>query len=370
MLLLSFLMAASFGLLGFTQRPLAFALIGMVAGLGLGAAALFTNVYILSGGYSDEAQADALATGARMYLFGQVFGALLIAGMLAVDLSFQLMFAIAGILQLAGLLIAWLTTKSLEERLHVTMDHQEATGKEIEQKIRAKIGVKAQLLSPFGRVVIGVFLVYAGWQAINGQYTNYFFGTFGIEPEISAAANATGALLGALSVGFYARWFAKAGGLPQFNFHALMRVIGGIVLIGLALVLTAETTWAILLPMLVYILLMQLRPVQDIAYSALAARTAFGRAAGAQGTVGVALTLAAITGTLGAGWVAEYIGWMWVPVIMVALAGLGLIVGLTGRKMRDQLLATAGIKREAAVAVAATVPGIQLPPKQLMSGES
>ena len=121
--------------------------------------------------------------------------------------------------------------------------------------------------------------------------------------------------------------------------------------------------------MLIYILLTQLRPVQDIAYSALAARTALGRVTESQGTISVALALAGISGYLLSGLVAEYIGWRWVPLLMVVLAGLGMMLGLSGRKIRDQLLAESGIEREAAVRVAAVVPEIRIPPKELMESE-
>jgi len=53
----------------------------------------------------------------------------------------------------------------------------------------------------------------------------------------------------------------------------------------------------------------------------------------------------------------------------VVLAGLGLIMGLTGQKIRDQLLAEAGIEREAAVRVAATVSEIRMPPKELLESD-
>jgi len=67
---LSLLMAAGYAILGFTQRPLGFAVIGLVVALGLSASLLFLTTYLLNGGYSDKAQADALARGSRMYLFG------------------------------------------------------------------------------------------------------------------------------------------------------------------------------------------------------------------------------------------------------------------------------------------------------------
>jgi hypothetical protein len=69
--------------------------------------------------------------------------------------------------------------------------------------------------------ILAILLVYGGWQALNGQYSNYFYGAFGIEPELSASANSLGALLGIVTVGFFAKWLAKSGALPQFNFHAL-----------------------------------------------------------------------------------------------------------------------------------------------------
>ena len=369
MQLLGLLAASAFAILGFTQRPLGFALIGMLAGLGLGATNLFLATFLLNGGYSDKAQADALARNSRIFLFGQVTGALLIASMLALDFSFPVMFVVAGIMPLIAFVIAWLTTKPLEERLHTTMDQQEAAGKLAEKTDEQKLSFKEQLFSPFGRVLIGVFLVYAGWAAVNGQYTNYFFGAFGIEPEISAAASAVGALLGVVVVGFYAKWFTKSGGLPQFNFHALMRVIGGVVLVILALILVPGSGLAIVLPMLVFILLMQLNPVQDIAYPTMASRTAIGGAAAAQGMLSLGFAVGEIAGNMSSGFVADNFGWTWVPVVMVVLAGLGLIMGLTGRKIRDQLVVEATIEREAAARLAATVPDIHLPPEELLESE-
>ena len=115
--MLSLLLAASYVLLGLTDRPLVFAIVGMVAGLGLGATNLFLITYYLGGGYSDKAQADALARSSRTFLFGQVSGGLLVAAMLAADLPFELMFVIAGSLPLIAMVIAALTTKPLEERL-------------------------------------------------------------------------------------------------------------------------------------------------------------------------------------------------------------------------------------------------------------
>ena len=271
---------------------------------------------------------------------------------------------------LIAFVFSLLTTKSLEARLHVTMDQQEATSKQAEETDKITLNLKEQLLSPFGKVLIGVFLVYAGWQALNGQYSNYFLGAFGIDPEISASANAIGALLGVVFVGYYAKWFTKSGGLPQFNFHALMRVIGGIVLVVLALVLVFGSRPAVALPMLVYILLMQLRPVQDIAYASMAARTAVGGATLSQSLVGLAFAFGAITGNISSGFVADTFGWAWVPVAMVVLAGLALIMGVSSRKIRDRLYAEAGIDWKTGAKIAATVPDIHLPPKELMSSDS
>jgi MFS family permease len=369
MQLFSLLAASGYMILGFTQRPLGFALIGLLAGLGLGASVLFLTAYLLNGGYSTKAQANALALGSRMYLFGQVSGALIVAAMLAANLSFRTMFVVAGILPLIAFLISWLTTKPLEERLHITMDQQESASKQEEETDKVKFTLKEQLFSPFGRVLIGVFLVYAGWQVVNGQYTNYFYGAFGIDPGIAAGANAIGALLGAVVVGLYANWFNKSGGLPQFNFHALMRVLGGVVLVILALVLVWGSRPAVLLPMLAYILLMQLRPVQDIAYATMAARTAIGGAAAAQGIVALALAFSEITGNMSSGLIADNFGWEWVPVAMVVLAGLALIVGLSSRKLRNQLYAEAGIDWKTGAQIAATVPDIHLPPKELLESE-
>ena len=367
---LSLLAASSYAILGFTQRPLGFALVGLVVALGLAASVLFLTTYILNGGYSDKAQADALARSSRMYLFGQVSGALLIAAMLAADISFKTMFIVAGILLLIAFVFSLLTTKPLEAQLHATMDQQEAAGRQAVDTDKIRLSLKEQLLSPFGRVLIGIFLVYAGWQAVNGQYSNYFLGAFGIEPEISATANAIGALLGAVVVGLFANWFVKSGGLPQFNFHALMRVVGGVVLVVLALVLVWGSRLAVVLPMLAYILLMQLRPVQDIAYAAMAARTAVGGATFAQGLVSVVFAFGAIAGNMSSGFIADNFDWTWVPVAMVVLASLGLLVGLSSRKLRDQLYAEAGIDWKTGALIASTVPDIHLPPKNLLESET
>jgi len=188
--------------------------------------------------------------------------------------------------------------------------------------------------------------------------------------QISATANAIGALLGAVVVGIFANWFVKSGGLPQFNFHALVRVIGGVVLVVLALVLVSGSRLAVVLPMLAYILLMQLRPVQDIAYAAMAARTAVGGVTLAQGLVGVVFAFGAIAGNMSSGFIADNFDWTWVPVAMVVFAGLGLIMGLTGRKIRNQLYAEAGIDWKTGALIASTVPDIHLPPKKLLESET
>ena len=125
-----------------------------------------------------------------------------------------------------------------------------------------------------------------------------------------------------------------------------------------------------LLPMLVYILLMQLRPIQDIAYVAMAARTAVGGAAAAQGMVALSLAFAEITGNMSSGFVADNFGWTWVPVAMVILCGLGLMIGLAGRKTRDRLYAEIGIDWKTGAKLSATVPDIRMPPKKLMESES
>ena len=134
-------------------------MVGLVVALGLAASILLLTTYILNGGYSDKAQADALARASRMYLFGQVSGALLIAAMLAGDLSFKTMFMVAGILLLIAFVFSLLTTKPLEARLHATMDQQEAAGRQAVDTDKIRLSLQEQLLSPFGRVLIGIFLV-------------------------------------------------------------------------------------------------------------------------------------------------------------------------------------------------------------------
>jgi hypothetical protein len=74
-------------------------------------------VYLVGGGYSAEAQANGLALSSRLWLIGQVLGALVIAGTLAADFSFQLMYTIAAVILVAATLLAFLTTKPLAERV-------------------------------------------------------------------------------------------------------------------------------------------------------------------------------------------------------------------------------------------------------------
>ena len=57
--------------------------------------------------------------------------------------------------------------------------------------------------------------------------------------------------------------------------------------------------------------------------------------------------LAMVIGNLGAGFVAENSGWRWVPVLMAVLGGLALVVGLRGRRIRDQYLAEVNGEKEA-----------------------
>jgi hypothetical protein len=60
----------SYFLIGFTQRPLLFGLLALLTGVGVGGASVFSTVYIVAGGYSEEAQAHALALGSRLWLVG------------------------------------------------------------------------------------------------------------------------------------------------------------------------------------------------------------------------------------------------------------------------------------------------------------
>lgn len=340
----------SYFLIGFTQKPLLFGLLALLTGVGVGGASVFSTVYIVAGGYSEEAQAHALALGSRLWLVGQVIGAALVAGMLVADLSFQVMFEVTAVILFVSLAVAYWTTRPLAERVLVTADQLAASQGQAESKDEDVHHWKAVLFSPFGMVILAILLVYSGWQALNGQYANYFYGAFGIKPELSAAANSVGALLGIVTVGLYARWFARSGALPQFNFHALARLIGAIALLSLSFFLVAETAPAVWMPLVIYILLMQLRPVQDIAYATMAARTAPGGAGMAQGLLTLTFALAGVFGNLGAGFVVESMGWMWVPVLMAVLCGLGLLVGLRGRRIRDQYLVEVGGEKEAKAA--------------------
>lgn len=342
------LFAFSYLLLAFTQRPIVFALMGLLTGVGLGGASVFGSIFIVGGGYSGAAQANGLARGSRLWLFGQVLGAALIAGMLTADLSFELMFAVAAAILVAAAVLAFFTTKPLTERVLATADQQVAASSQTDGADKEHLNWKEMLFSPFGMTIMAILLVYGGWQALNGQYSNYFYGAFGIEPELSASANSLGALLGIVTVGFFAKWMTKSGALPQFNFHALARVVGALLMIGLGFFLVAGINLAIWLPLLIYILLMQLRPVQDLAYATIAARTAPGGAATAQGILALAFALGMILGNLTTGIVAENIGWVWVPVPMAILCGAALILGLRGRKVRARLLAEVAGEKEAA----------------------
>lgn len=116
------LFAASYLLLAFTQRSIVFALTGLLAGVGIGGATVFGTVYIVGGGYSEGAQANGLALGSRLWLVGQVLGALVVAGMLAADFSFQLMFTVSFFILVAAMGLAFLTTKPLAERVLATAD--------------------------------------------------------------------------------------------------------------------------------------------------------------------------------------------------------------------------------------------------------
>jgi MFS family permease len=295
------LFAFSYLLLAFTQRPIVFALMGLLTGVGIGGASVFSSVFIIGGGYSETAQANGLALGSRLWLVGQVLGAALIAGMLTADLSFQLMFTVAAAILVAAMVLAFFTTKPLAERVQATADKQAAASSQTDGADKEHLNWKEMLFSPFGMTIMAILLVYGGWQALNGQYSNYFNGAFGIEPELSASANSLGALLGLVTVGFFAKWMTKSGALPQFNFHALVRVAGAFVLLGLGFFLVAGTNLATWLPLLIYVLLMQLRPVQDIAYATMAARTATGGAATAQGILALAFALGMILGNLTTG---------------------------------------------------------------------
>jgi predicted MFS family arabinose efflux permease len=342
------LFAVSYFLLAVTQRPLVFALMGLLTGVGIGGASVFGTVFIVGGGYSEEAQSNGLALGSRLWLVGQVIGAALIAGMLAAGLSFQLMFAVAAVILVAAMVLAFFTTKPLAERVLATADQQAAASSQTGGADKEQHNWKEVLFSPFGMTILAILLVYGGWQALNGQYSNYFYGAFGIEPELAASANSLGALLGIVTVGFFAKWLAKSGALPQFNFHALVRVVGALVLLGLGFFLVAGTNLAIWLPLVIYILLMQLRPVQDLAYAKMAARTAPGGAAMAQGILSMAFALGVLLANLGTGFVAENIGWAWVPAVMAILCGFALVLGLRGRKVRDRYLAEVAGEKEAA----------------------
>lgn len=53
----------------------------------------------------------------------------------------------------------------------------------------------------------------------------------------------------------------------------------------------------------------------------------------AQGVLTLTFALAMVIGNLDAGFVAENMSWMWVPVLMAVLCGLALVLGLRGRRM-------------------------------------
>jgi len=342
------LFAVSYLLLAFSERPLVFGLTGLIAGLGMGGASVFSVVYIVGGGYSDKAKAAALGMHTRLWLFGQVIGSALIAGLLALNVSYNLMFTITAIIILLGMLIAYLYTKPLAERVQAVADERAAARDKLGESGQERQNWKDTIFSPFGLTLLAIFLVYAGWTALNGQYSNYLNGAFGIEPEMAATVNSLGALIGLIVVGFFARWLAKSGGLPQFNFHALMRVVGAIALLALGFMLVKGSNLALWLPLLLYFLLMLLRPVQDLAYATMASRTAPGGAAMAQGMLTLTFALAMVVANLGTGYLVDYAGWEWVPVIMLVCCGLALMVGLKGRKYRKQYLDKIAGEKEAA----------------------
>lgn len=69
-----------------------------------------------------------------------------------------------------------------------------------------------------------------------------------------------------------------------------------------------------------------------------------------KGVLTLTFALAMVIGNLGAGFVAESMGWMWVPALMAVLCGLALVVGLRGRRIRDQYLVQVTGEKEAEAA--------------------
>lgn len=110
------LFGISYFLIGFTQRPLLFGLLALLTGVGVGGASVFSTVYIVAGGYSEEAQAHALALGSRLWLVGQVIGAALVAGMLVANLPFQVMFAVTAAILVISLAVAYWTTRPISSQ--------------------------------------------------------------------------------------------------------------------------------------------------------------------------------------------------------------------------------------------------------------
>jgi hypothetical protein len=56
----------SYLLIAFTKLPLLFALLALLTGIGVGGASVFSTVYIVAGGFSEEAPTHVLALGSRL----------------------------------------------------------------------------------------------------------------------------------------------------------------------------------------------------------------------------------------------------------------------------------------------------------------
>jgi predicted MFS family arabinose efflux permease len=329
------LMAAGFFLIGITERPLLFGLAALMTGAGMGGAHVFYTVYVVGGRYSKEAEALGLGWLNRTMVIGQFVGAALISGMLFVKLSFQLMFTITAGIVIIGLLIASVTTKSLAERV-IEVSDQIANEKTKMDEKPSRHHWHETLFSKFGLVLLAVFLTHAGWQALNGQYSNYFKGAFGIEPQLAASTNSIAALLTLAVIGVYAAWLAKSGPLSLFNFMSIGRTLGAFVLVALAFILGSNANTFMIIPLVVYLLMSLLRPLHDLSSASLAARTSPGGAAQAQGIMIVSISLAIAVGNLIGGEVAQNLGWMWVPAITAAMCGSAFLIGLYGRRYRPK----------------------------------
>ena len=320
-------------LMGFAQDRMFFVLAAILIGFGLAPGSMISNVYAVASGLSQEAEARTVASLKRMTFMGQILGGLAIAGLLFVDLPFQVLFLISAGVAAACLFLAWFTTRSVAAQV------AELAGQRVEKAHKAaapgKFSLGDILKSTFGLVLLAVFLNQQGWSGLFSQFINFFSGAFGITPSITSVVNSVAILINLFIIGWVGAWMGKAGPVPVASAGIGLRAALALALaaVGWAFGGTSGAI-AMVLPLLVWVALRQLIPLVGMSAPVLAARTAPGGAAQAQALLIAVFALSSAFGSLLSGQLAENVGWLALPrqtVVFCALAFLVVRFGIAPR---------------------------------------